>query len=169
MTWVAQLVNCVFESNQNCVSNALLAVDPPAHRLRSESGSCVATWQWRRSSPRSNPQTRSGNYLHASHVLHSARHLRTFLCYGKASARVACAKWNHDVRQRCIFRGHPRTQHQEHPVQSLQAQCHVLPGGAFPFAPFNSSYSFSTSFSKRLNFLPKSVSRYSTRDGISGN
>jgi aquaporin Z len=42
-------------------------------------------------------------------------------------ARVACAKWNHDMRHRCIFCGHPGTQQQAQPVKSLQAHCHVLP------------------------------------------
>jgi hypothetical protein len=34
---------------------------------------------------------------------------------------------------------------------------------------FNSACKYSTSFNKRVNFLPKLVSRYSTRGGISGN
>lgn len=43
------------------------------------------------------------------------------------SARVACAKWNHDMRHRCIFCGHPGVQQPEHPVKPLPAHCHVLP------------------------------------------
>src|SRR5215510_6613279 len=31
----------------------------------------------------------------------------------RKGARVACAKWNHDPRQRCIFCGHPGTQQQQ--------------------------------------------------------
>jgi aquaporin Z len=42
-------------------------------------------------------------------------------------ARVACAKWNHDMRYRCIFCSHPGIQHLEHPVKPLRQHCHVLP------------------------------------------
>jgi len=45
----------------------------------------------------------------------------------RKGARLACAKWNHDMRQRCIFCGHPGIQLQEHAVRPLPAHCHVLP------------------------------------------
>ena len=36
-------------------------------------------------------------------------------------AQVACAKWNHDMRQRCIFCGHPGIQQPQHPLKPLPA------------------------------------------------
>jgi aquaporin Z len=39
----------------------------------------------------------------------------------------ACAKWNHDMRHRCIFCGHPGIQQKEHSVKPLPGNCHVLP------------------------------------------
>jgi aquaporin Z len=45
----------------------------------------------------------------------------------RKGGRVACAKWNHDMRHRCIFCGHPGVQRPEHPVKPLPAHCHVLP------------------------------------------
>jgi aquaporin Z len=46
----------------------------------------------------------------------------------RRGAQVACAKWNHDMRQRCIFCGHPGALRAGKPVQVLRPQCHVLPG-----------------------------------------
>jgi aquaporin Z len=40
--------------------------------------------------------------------------------------QVACAKWNHDMRHRCIFCGHPGIQRQKLPVMP-PPHCHVLP------------------------------------------
>jgi aquaporin Z len=45
----------------------------------------------------------------------------------RKGARVACAKWNHDMRQRCIFCGHPGLRQKEPSVKPLPAHCHVLP------------------------------------------
>jgi aquaporin Z len=45
----------------------------------------------------------------------------------RKGARVACAKWNHDMRHRCIFCGHQGTQQPEHSVKPLPAHGHVLP------------------------------------------
>jgi len=45
----------------------------------------------------------------------------------KRGARVGCAKWNHDMRHRCIFCGHPGTQQQQLPVRPLPAHSQVLP------------------------------------------
>jgi aquaporin Z len=45
----------------------------------------------------------------------------------RKGARVACAKWNHDMRHRCIFCGHPGIQQREHPARPLPAHGHVLP------------------------------------------
>jgi aquaporin Z len=45
----------------------------------------------------------------------------------RKGARVACAKWNHDMRQRCIFCGHPGIQQGKLPVKPLPMHCHVLP------------------------------------------
>src|SRR5438094_474135 len=41
--------------------------------------------------------------------------------------------------------------------------------GQVKFEAFEPAGNFSTSLNSRMNFLPKSVSRYSTRGGISGN
>jgi aquaporin Z len=41
--------------------------------------------------------------------------------------QVACAKWNHDMRHRCIFCGHPGIQQKEHSVKPLPGNCYVLP------------------------------------------
>jgi aquaporin Z len=40
----------------------------------------------------------------------------------RTGARVACAKWNHDMRHRCIFCGHPGTQRQEKPPSTTRAR-----------------------------------------------
>ena len=40
--------------------------------------------------------------------------------------QVACAKWNHDMRQRCIFCGHPGAQQQKRSVKTLPAGCNVM-------------------------------------------
>jgi aquaporin Z len=45
----------------------------------------------------------------------------------RRGAKVACAKWNHDMRHRCIFCGHPGTQQHEHAVKPLPMRRHVLP------------------------------------------
>ena len=45
----------------------------------------------------------------------------------RKGTRVACAKWNHDPRQRCIFCGHPGTQRLEPPIKPLPTQWHVIP------------------------------------------
>ena len=45
----------------------------------------------------------------------------------KRGVQIACAKWNHDPRQRCIFCGHPGIQRTEHAMKSLPAHCQVLP------------------------------------------
>lgn len=42
-------------------------------------------------------------------------------------AKVACAKWNHDMRYRCIFCEHPGVQHFQQRVRPSSAHCHVLP------------------------------------------
>ena len=42
-------------------------------------------------------------------------------------ALLACAKWNHDLRHRCIFCGHQGTQQPEHSVKPLPAHGHVSP------------------------------------------
>jgi aquaporin Z len=42
----------------------------------------------------------------------------------RKGAQVACAKWNHDMRHRCIFCGHPGTQRQVQPP--LQLASHAL-------------------------------------------
>jgi aquaporin Z len=38
-------------------------------------------------------------------------------------ARVACAKWNHDMRYRCIFCGHPGVRPDDDPVIQRSAAC----------------------------------------------
>ena len=45
----------------------------------------------------------------------------------RKGAQVGCAKWNHDMRHRCIFCGHPGAKPVEQPVQVLRPQYHVLP------------------------------------------
>jgi aquaporin Z len=45
----------------------------------------------------------------------------------RRGAGVACAKWNHDMRHRCIFCGHPGVQRQEKPVEVLRPQCRIVP------------------------------------------
>ncbi len=45
----------------------------------------------------------------------------------RKGAPLACAKWNHDMRQRCIFCGHSGIQQQESAVGPLPAHSHVLP------------------------------------------
>lgn len=45
----------------------------------------------------------------------------------RKGGRVACAKWNHDPRQRCIFCGHPGIQPRKQPVKTLPTHCHLLP------------------------------------------
>jgi aquaporin Z len=45
----------------------------------------------------------------------------------RKGAKVACAKWNHDVRHRCIFCGHPGVQQSDHPGKPSPAHRHVLP------------------------------------------
>jgi aquaporin Z len=44
----------------------------------------------------------------------------------RKGAHVACAKWNHDMRYRCIFCGHPGVQRQERPVEMLRLHNHVV-------------------------------------------
>ena len=44
----------------------------------------------------------------------------------RKGAQVACAKWNHDPRQRCIFCGHPGTQ-REPAIKPPPVDCHVVP------------------------------------------
>ncbi len=44
----------------------------------------------------------------------------------RKGAQVACAKWNHDMRHRCIFCGHPGAQPVEKPVEVLRPEYHVL-------------------------------------------
>jgi aquaporin Z len=41
--------------------------------------------------------------------------------------QVACAKWNHDMRHRCIFCGHPGIQRQRLSLIPQQPYCDVLP------------------------------------------
>jgi aquaporin Z len=45
----------------------------------------------------------------------------------RRGAQVACAKWNHDARHRCIFCGHPGAQRPPKPVEVLRPDCHVVP------------------------------------------
>jgi aquaporin Z len=45
----------------------------------------------------------------------------------RKGARVACAKWNHDMRHRCIFCGHTGVQRQERSVEVLRSYNHVVP------------------------------------------
>src|SRR6516162_3293206 len=59
-----------------------------------------------------------GGMLVAVELYHSLR----------PGARVACAKWNHDMRHRCIFCGHPGVQRQ--PITSSNKISHV-PGPQF--------------------------------------
>lgn len=49
---------------------------------------------------------------------------------------VACAKWNHDRRHRCIFCGHPGTQQQVQPVKPLQSARQALAEQPFPPTDF---------------------------------
>ena len=45
----------------------------------------------------------------------------------RKGARVACAKWNHDLRHRCIFCGHPGVQRPEKSALVQRPDCHVVP------------------------------------------
>jgi aquaporin Z len=45
----------------------------------------------------------------------------------RRGAQVACAKWNHDMRQRCIFCGHPGVQPAERRIEVPRPECHVVP------------------------------------------
>ena len=58
-----------------------------------------------------------GGMLLAVELYHSLRR----------GAKVACAKWNHDMRHRCIFCGHPGVQRQERPAEVLRPHCHIVP------------------------------------------
>jgi aquaporin Z len=40
--------------------------------------------------------------------------------------QVGCAKWNHDMRHRCIFCGHPGIQKREHAVEPVPVLCELL-------------------------------------------
>jgi aquaporin Z len=44
----------------------------------------------------------------------------------RRGAQVACAKWNHDMRYRCIFCGHPGVRRQKIPVEALRSDCPVI-------------------------------------------
>jgi aquaporin Z len=44
----------------------------------------------------------------------------------RRGARVACAKWNHDMRHRCIFCGHPGVQRQERPAEVLRPHRRIV-------------------------------------------
>jgi aquaporin Z len=45
----------------------------------------------------------------------------------RTGARVACAKWNHDMHYRCIFCGHPGGQQEERQIEVMRPSCHVVP------------------------------------------
>ena len=61
-----------------------------------------------------------GGMLLAVELYHSLRR----------GAKVACAKWNHDMRHRCIFCGHPGVQREERPIEVLRPDCHIVPDRA---------------------------------------
>jgi len=58
-----------------------------------------------------------GGMLLAAELYHALRR----------GAGVVCAKWNHDMRRRCIFCGHPGVQRQERPAEVLRPNCHAVP------------------------------------------